>query len=284
MSVMKDRRGFVKGIAGLSLFALAGGSEKSKGSSGAIKRDRVNALLLSATTNPGQGRMEHAREAIFDTYGTRRNILLINFASLPDVRDRYEERMQETFSKFDHSFRIRSLHHRNHEEAAIMVRDAEAFFVSGGNTFLLLRELYDRQLVELLRSRVWAGIPYMGSSAGSNIAGEVIGTTNDFPLVDVPTRKSLGVMPAVFNPHHPNPESEPDEFASRQWKIGEYTSYNQDSTVIGVTNPGMLRIRGRDISLVGKEARAFVRRKDRSEIFESKGAKEAPIELEALVN
>lgn len=130
--------------------------------------------------------------------------------------------------------------------------------MSGGNTFLLLKELYDRELVDRLRRRVLSGVPYIGSSAGSNIAGTVIGTTNDFPLEDIPTRESLGILPAVFNPHHPDPLLDKVQYETRQWKISQYVAHHKEEVVIGVTNPGMLRIRGNEISLVGLGANAYV--------------------------
>ena len=273
---MKDRRSFVKAAAGVSLLVFAGSCKDTAMTdvlSGSIRRDRVNALLLSATTNPGQSSLEHAREAMKETYGDRKNILLINFASLPDARDAYEKRMQRDFSKIDPEYRIQSLHRAESENAASLIENAEAFYVSGGNTFLLLRELYDRKVVDRLRERVLDGVPYVGSSAGSNIAGEVIGTTNDFPLVDIPTRRSLGIMPALFNPHHPHPDTDPSLFESRQWKIGEYTRYHKETSVVGLTNPGMLRIRGNEISLIGASAIAFIQRNGSSERIDSSAEK-----------
>jgi|TARA_B110000495_G_C23029877_1_gene613009 dipeptidase E len=222
------------------------------------QRQQVNALLISGTTNPGQTALEHAREAIAETFGDSKTILLINFASLPEKRDAYLTRMQGLFAEIGPGYEMHSLHDIELDRCAEAVKSAEGFYVSGGNTFLLLRELYDRDVLDLIGERVLGGVPYIGSSAGSNIGGQVIGTTNDFPLVDVPTRLSLGFLPAVFNPHHPDPALDKIQFEARQWKIGEYTRYHENEAVIGVTNPGMLRIRGDEISLVGIGATAFV--------------------------
>ena len=222
------------------------------------QRRQVNALLISGTTNPGQTALEHARESIAETFGDAKNVLLINFASLPEKRDAYLVRMKGLFAEIGPGYEMQSLHDFEVSQCVEAVENADAFYVSGGNTFLLLRELYDRDVVELIRKRVLDGTPYIGSSAGSNIGGQVIGTTNDFPLVDVPTRRSLGILPAVYNPHHPDPALDEVQLEARQWKTGEYTSYHKDQAVIGVTNPGMLRIRGDEISLVGIGATAFV--------------------------
>jgi len=218
----------------------------SKGS-----QKNVRGLLISATTIAGRGSLEHAAAELRSVYADVSSILLINFASLPEDRDAYATRMQRDFSRIDGRFKVHSLHAVDAGDARKVVRDAEAVFVSGGNTFLLLRELYDRYCVGLLSERVFAGMPYAGSSAGSNLAGIEIGTTNDFPITDVPTRRSLGIFPGVFNPHHPDATDEA-EFGSRQWKIRQYARYNPKKAVLGVTNAGLVRIRGMELTQCGE--------------------------------
>lgn len=222
------------------------------------QRENVNALLLSATTNPGQKSLQHAKADIAKTFGSVKRVLLINYASLPERRDAYAERMKREFAQIGPGYTIESLHAIPAEQRLAAILDTEGFYVSGGNTFLLLRELYDDDLLAAIRERVLQGTPYIGSSAGSNIAGQFIGTTNDFPITDIPTRRALGLMAANFNPHHPDQVAEEAEFGSRQYKIGEYVGYNQDEVVIGVTNPGMLRIQGNTLSLRGEGGSAYV--------------------------
>ena len=250
------RRGFL-GACGALPFIAASGLRSSPTSS--FPRTQVRALLVSATTLAGMGSLEHAREELKSLYAGCRRLLLINFASMPGDRDGYAARMQRDFSHVSAELRVDSLHAVAIADATKAIRDAEAVYVSGGNTFLLLRELYDRDAVDLLRERVLAGVPYAGASAGSNLAGTVIGTTNDFPLVDVPTRRSLGIIPAAFNPHHPDPSEEKD-FASRQWKIRQYAEYHSDETVIGVNNAGMVRVVGDELTLRGEAGVAMVNR------------------------
>lgn len=246
-------------MAGISVLGLAIRSHPAISNEPSLNSSNsVNALLLSATTLSGKSSLEHGYKEFAELYRGRKNILLINFASLPADRDAYERRMQKAFLEIGSGFRIRSLHHASVDDAANIVREAEAFYVSGGNTFLLLRELYDRKAVYSLRERTLGGVPYGGSSAGSNIAGLEIGTTNDFPLVDVPTRRSLGLLPADFNPHHPSPETEKELFDGRQWKLRNYCKYHTNTLVVGVTNPGMIRIKGESITLLGDDASAFV--------------------------
>ncbi len=181
-------------------------------------------------------------------YGDRKKILLVLHASEPEKRDLDEKKLRMLFA--DDNFEVESLHHWQGDEALEKIRTAEAFFVGGGETFLLLRTLIETGQLELIRDRVLAGVPYNGSSAGSNVAGPVIGTTNDFPVVDVPTRTSFGIFPAVVNPHHP---AETDsEFAGRANKIQIYTRLNPAETVLGIGNGAVARLhRGRVTIEVG---------------------------------
>ncbi len=254
------RRKLLGALAALPLLGATGfkaTAEPMAAQSGSADRDRIRALLLSATTLQGRGSLEHAAAELRDVYTEVSRILLINFASLPEDRDAYAARMQRDFSNIDSRFRVDSLHAARAEDARKVVRDAEAVFVSGGNTFLLLRELYDRDCVGLLSERVYAGMPYAGSSAGSNLAGIEIGTTNDFPITDVPTRRSLGILQAVFNPHHPDADDEA-AYGSRQWKIRQYARYNPDKAVLGVTNAGLVRVRGAELTQCGEDGLATI--------------------------
>ena len=246
------RRNFIGKLAVVPLLGSMGVSSKA-GNLGTVapgeSLQQVKALLVSATTLAGHKSLEHAEEELIGLYGGIQRILLVNFASLPPDRDAYAARMQRDFRRINEGFQVDSLHTSSISDAARMVKDAEAVYVSGGNTFLLLRELYDRQVVALLRDRILGGMPYAGSSAGSNLAGINIGTTNDFPLVDIPTRKALGILPGTFNPHHPDPEKK--EFDSRQYKIGQYARYHPMDPVVGVNNAGMISIRGDELTLRG---------------------------------
>ena len=248
------------------------------------QRENVNALLLSTTTNPGQKSLEHAKADIAKTFGSVNRILLINYASLPDERDAYAKRMKREFAQIGPGYTVKSLHAIPADQRLAAVRDTEGFYVSGGNTFLLLRELYDGDLLVAVRERVLQGTPYVGSSAGSNIAGQFIGTTNDFPITDIPTRRALGLMAANFNPHHPDQIAEEVDFESRQYKIGEYVAHNQDEMVIGVTNPGMLLIEGNKLSLRGEGGAAYISYREEQETVSSLADGEISRAVESLRN
>lgn len=203
-------------------------------------------VMISGGTITKDGKLTEAVRAAHRLhYGERKKILLILHATEPARRDADEKKMAELFAE-DH-FTVESLHHWEGAAARRKIAEAEAFFVSGGETFLLLRTLYEADQLDLLRERVLAGVPYNGTSAGSNVAGPDIGCTNDFPVVDVPTRQALGVFPAVVNPHHP--KSTDAEYAGRVNKIRGFCRLNPGETVVGIGNGAVVRLHAGQVTV-----------------------------------
>jgi dipeptidase E len=195
--------------------------------------------MISGGTITKDGKFTPAVRAAHQLhYGARKKILLVLHATEPARRDADERKLQTLFA--DDDFAVESLHHWEGDAALKKIAAAEAFFVGGGETFLLLRTLIETGQLGAIRERVLAGVPYNGSSAGSNIAGPCIGCTNDFPVVDVPTRTSLGVFPAVINPHHPR--SDEKDYFGRVNKIKIYTRLNVAETVLGIGNGAVARL------------------------------------------
>jgi dipeptidase E len=178
-------------------------------------------------------------------YPAYRPILMVLNATLPDERDAMEKRMAQYFAS--NGFTAESLHHHSGGAARRKLNEAAAVFVGGGETFLLLRNLQDTGLLGLLRERVLDGLPYHGTSAGANLAGPLIGCTNDFPVVDLASRAALGVFPAVMNPHHPSVHEA--EYAARAGKIQRYRRINPADTVLGLTNASVAVLQQRKVSL-----------------------------------
>jgi len=151
-----------------------------------------------------------------------------------------------------------------HADPVRAVAEAEAIFVGGGNTFRLLDALYRLNLMEAIRERVRAGLPYLGISAGSNLAGPTIKTTNDMPIVQPPSFEALGLVPFQINPHYyegqaflrPGDTFEPHFGETRDDRIREFHEMN-DTPVIGLWEAAILRVEGERMELVGAGARVF---------------------------
>ena len=147
--------------------------------------------------------------------------------------------------------------------APAQVEAAEAVFVGGGNSFRLLAEIYRLGLLEPLRARVLAGTPYIGSSAGTNLAGKTIGTTNDMPIVHPPSFVGLGLVPFNFNPHYLDPDpNSTHKGETRDARILEFHELNPQP-VLALREPAMLRREGDRLTLRGAAgARLFRRGED----------------------
>lgn len=229
---------------------LAGAALASRASHAAPMKNPSKILLLGASTAPGSAFLRHAIPALGELYAGARRVLVIADAAPPSDRDRQAKRIDAILQEARGEAIATTALHQLEDDARAReaLRDADGVFVGGGQTFLLLRTLYDRGLLEPLRDRVVSGMPYAGSSAGSNIAGPVIGTTNDFPVTDVPSRRSLGVFPALINPHHP-PADHPDH-AGRAGKILGYLEINPTEVVLGLGEAAMVRTTGERASLI----------------------------------
>jgi dipeptidase E len=173
-------------------------------------------------------------------YAGCKKIVLVLHASHPTERDQMEKRMQAAFAHLT-GVQAESLHRYDDAGQRSLLETADGIFVGGGETFVLLGELHRMGQIEIIRRRVLAGVPYGGSSAGANVAGLVIGTTNDFPVAEIPTREAFAIFPAVINPHHPAPETKAD-FEGRAGKIGIYLKFNPDDTVLALANTSVARM------------------------------------------
>ena len=173
-------------------------------------------------------------------YAGRTRIALVLHATHPDSCDRMEARLQEAFLHLTGAA-AESLHRHDGAGQIKLLEAADAIFVGGGETFVLLAELHRTGQLDVIRRRVAEGIPYGGSSAGANVAGILIGTTNDFPVAEIPTRRALGIFPAVINPHHPDPATKA-EFDGRAGKIGYYLQFNPGDTVLALGNAAIARL------------------------------------------
>ena len=191
--------------------------------------------------------------AMREHYAGCRRVALVLHASHPADRDRMETRLRAAFVHLLGSaeVKVESLHRLDDAGARELVAAADAFFVGGGETFVLIAELTRTGQLQEIRTRVLAGVPYGGASAGANIAGLIIGTTNDFPVADIPSRDALALLPATINPHHPAPEPKAD-YEARVGKIKGYLRFNPTETVLALGNASIVRLHaGRATLVVG---------------------------------
>ncbi|MDT7808062.1 MAG: dipeptidase [Acidobacteriota bacterium] len=213
-------------------------------------------LLSNGSELVGEHPTGFAHGAVRDFLGASvRRILFVPFAAVIRSEDEYAARVRRIFGAM--GYEVESLHEATDARAA--VERAEAVAVGGGNTFKLLRGLYEAGVVEALRARIEAGVPYVGWSAGSNVACPTIRTTNDMPIVEPPTLDALGLVPFQLNPHYTDARIEGHMGETRDERLAEFIHLNPRVRVLGLREGTMLRIEGADVRLVGdKPARFFL--------------------------
>jgi len=203
---------------------------------------------MSNSTNAGEAYLAHGIGEIGHFLGEEKvTALFVPYAAVTFSYDEYEKKVQKKFREAGHE--IISLHQAADEAAAI--REAEAIVVGGGNTWHLLTLLQEKELLPLIREKVLEGAPYIGWSAGSNLACPTIKTTNDMPIIQPGDFNALGLIPFQINPHYldANPEGHAGE--TREMRIREFLKINPDVYVAGLREGTMLRIEGDTIRLVG---------------------------------
>lgn len=196
-------------------------------------------LLFSTSALHGGGFMEYARPWLQEFLNPGCRLLFVPYARPGGIdHDEYTRRFSEAVAKM--GFEAQGIHASSDPVAA--VEGAEALFVGGGNTFVLLRQLYAEGLLESIRSRVDAGMPYLGSSAGSNVAGLTIGTTNDMPIVQPPSLDALRLFPFNINPHYLDPAPDSTHMGeTREARILEFLRFNSQP-VVGLREGALLEI------------------------------------------
>jgi dipeptidase E len=198
-----------------------------------------------------------AHDALKDFLGPNvRRVLFVPFAAVVRTEDEYLATVRKSFGPL--GYEVESLHRAADARAAVEAADAIA--VGGGNTFHLLRGLYSAGVVELIRERVLSGVPYVGWSAGSNVACPTIRTTNDMPVVEPPTFDAFNLVPFQINPHYTDAHIEGHMGETRDERLKEFAHANPGVRVVGIREGTMLRVEGDEIRLVGaKPARIFVK-------------------------
>jgi dipeptidase E len=204
-------------------------------------------LLISSSNVHGYGYLDHSEPAMRAFLGNARRVAFVPFAA--HDHDAYTTKVRERLARMDLD--------------VVGIDDldrADAIFVGGGNTFRLLKTLYDRDLLNTIRERVRAGLPYLGSSAGTVIASPTMQTTNDMPIVEPPSFAAFGFIDFQINPHYLDPDpGSTHRGETREERIREYLEENE-GPVVGLREGSMLRVESDVTTLLGeKTARVFRR-------------------------
>lgn len=211
----------------------------------------MNILLASTSTIFGGNYLDYLKSEIVTLFKDVKEIIFIPFARPGGIsHEEYTEKARTYFAEFD--IKVKGLHEFDNQLEA--VKNGKGFFTGGGNTFLLVKTLHESGLMNVLKQTVESGIPYLGTSAGSNIGGLNMKTTNDMPIVYPPSFECMGLVPFNLNPHYldPNPDLKHNG-ETRETRIQEFLTQN-GTKVIGLREGNWIRRIGNRITIEGTES------------------------------
>jgi dipeptidase E len=219
------------------------------------KKMNRNLLLISNSTLHGGGYLDHCSNEISVFLNNKKNVLFIPFARPGGISYQdYTNIAHERFNKI--GYNLTGIQEYDNPNNAI--DEADALFIGGGNTFVLLNSLYKSGIIDKIRNKVKTGMLYIGTSAGSNVACKSIMTTNDMPIVYPPSFLALNLVNFNLNPHYIDPDPNSKHMGeTREMRIKEFHEYNSDY-VVGLREGSMLYIKDNKAILKGNNnARIF---------------------------
>ena len=215
---------------------------------------RRDLLLISNSTQHGSDFLDYCAGEIKEFLGRVPRVLFVPFALYDQTV--YYERVRARLEKIG----IAADRLPQDASASACVAEAAALFIGGGNTFRLLTKLYQTGILSIIRQRVDRGMPYMGISAGTNVACPTIKTTNGMPIVQPPSFEALHLVPFNINPHYLDPDpASTHQGETRIQRIAEYHEENEN-IVVGLREGAMLRIQDGHIHLRGLTGAKIFRR------------------------
>ena len=216
----------------------------------------IKLLLISNSTNVGEAYLAYPQAQIGDFLQGITRVAFVPYAAVTFSYEAYETKVQERFSAL--GIEVCSVHRADNPAEALA--EAPAIVVGGGNTFHLLKRMQEEGLIEVIRRRVREGIPYVGWSAGSNVACPTIGTTNDMPIVEPRSFEAAGLIPFQINPHYLDVHPDGHAGETREQRILEYIEANPDRYVVGLREGCLLRLEQGHLQLIGPRPMRIFRR------------------------
>ncbi len=214
-----------------------------------------NIIIASTSTLHGGDYLEYLMPELSVHFEHCKTILFIPFARPGGIsHEEYTAKVASAFAKINKE--VKGIH--EFEDLSAAITNAEGIFTGGGNTFLLVTQLYKNKIMSLLAETVKSGTPYLGTSAGSNICGLTMQTTNDMPIIYPPSFKTLGLIPFNLNPHYLDANLQSKHMGeTRETRIQEFHSFNT-IPVLGLREGSWLDVKGDKITLKGNlTARLF---------------------------
>ncbi len=214
-----------------------------------------NLIIASTSTLHGGGYLAYILPILKSHFENCKSIVFIPYARPGGIsHEEYTHKVRIAFAEIN--IEVKGIH--EFEDPITAIKDAQGIFTGGGNTFLLVFQLYKNKLMDVLSQTLKKGTPYLGTSAGSNIAGISMQTTNDMPIIYPPSFQTLGLIPFNLNPHYLDPDVQSKHMGeTRETRIKEFHAFNS-VPVLGLREGSWLEVKGEQIILKGKfSARLF---------------------------
>lgn len=222
-----------------------------------------NCIIASTSTVHGSQPLEYLEEALLELFKDVHEILFIPFARPSGItHEEYTQHVNKAFKRIQK----KAIGIHDFSDPSKALKEADGIFTGGGNTFLLVDQLYKNQILTPLKHAIESGTPYLGTSAGSNICGLTMKTTNDMPIVYPPSFETLGIIPFNINPHYLDPDpTSTHKGETRETRINEFHRFNA-APVVGLREGSWLQVQHTEIMLRGPHtARIF---KQNNEAYE----------------
>lgn len=223
-----------------------------------------NCIIASTSTLHGGDYLEYILPELKQHFSECKTLLFIPYARPSGIsHENYTEKVAEAFAKIN--IAVKGIH--EFENPVKALESAEGIFTGGGNTFLLVAQLYKNNLMATFTEVIKKGTPYLGTSAGSNICGLTMQTTNDMPIIYPPSFKTLGIIPFNLNPHYLDADEQSTHMGeTRETRIAEFHQFNT-LPVLGLREGSWLEVKGEKITLKGAlNARLFLQNQTPQEL------------------